>query len=113
MATPMCPHVTSAIAHTGAYAVRPLRATLFRQYYDRADLPISLLHRAGGNRLKWHIKPDELDYHAYLPLFFDGLCEVGRGGMRGLDITHHVIPWSSCVRGATPSFSSKTLVMMS
>ena len=56
--------------------MRPLKATLFRQYYDRADLPVSMLHRAGGNRLKWHVKPLDLDYHAYLPLFFDGLCEV-------------------------------------
>jgi hypothetical protein len=58
--------------------VRTLKATLFRQYYDRADLPISMLHRAGGNRLKWHVRPQDLDYHAYLPLFFDGLCEVGQ-----------------------------------
>lgn len=58
--------------------MRPLKATLFRQYYDRADLPISMLHRAGGNRLKWHVRPQDLDYHAYLPLFFDGLCEVRR-----------------------------------
>eukprot|EP00752_Nemacystus_decipiens_P006670 g5997.t1 len=51
-------------------------ATLFRKYYVRADLPISVDHAGHRNAIRWKIRPAELDFHVYLPIFFDGLREV-------------------------------------
>ena len=66
----------TAPPRAGAMKVRSLRATKFRSYYERSDLPICMKHCAGGNRIQWLIEPSKLDYHIYLPLFFDGLCEI-------------------------------------
>lgn len=60
----------------GAYRRRAIKTSLFRKYYDRGDLPIAMEHRAGGNQIKWAVKPENLDYHAYLPMFFDGIREI-------------------------------------
>ena len=68
------PH--TAPPRAGAMKVRALNATKFRSYYERSDLPICMKHCAGGNRIQWLIEPSKLDYHIYLPLFFDGLCEI-------------------------------------
>ena len=53
----------------------PARST-FRQSYDRGDFPISLKHDGRGNRISWKVPLESLDYHYYLPLFFDGLRET-------------------------------------
>ena len=53
----------------------PARST-FRQSYDRGDFPISLKHDGRGNRITWKVPLESLDYHYYLPLFFDGLRET-------------------------------------
>ena len=71
----------------------PARST-FRQSYDRGDFPISLKHDGRGNRISWKVRTgmmvvvvmvtmwwcqvplESLDYHYYLPLFFDGLRET-------------------------------------
>eukprot|EP01112_Ceratiomyxa_fruticulosa_P009319 TRINITY_DN242_c0_g1_i2.p1 TRINITY_DN242_c0_g1~~TRINITY_DN242_c0_g1_i2.p1 ORF type:complete len:258 (+),score=63.25 TRINITY_DN242_c0_g1_i2:275-1048(+) len=47
----------------------------FRRFYERGDLPIAVEHRANGNTLTWKVQPEDLDYHYYLPIFFDGLSE--------------------------------------
>lgn len=49
----------------------------FRRYYDRRDFPIVVEHTGSGCRLKWINDVDlaELDYHHYLPIFFEGLRE--------------------------------------
>lgn len=60
----------------GAWRRREITPTLFRKYYVRGDLPISVHHRAKGNAIRWKIPPRNLDYHVYLPIFFDGLREV-------------------------------------
>jgi len=60
----------------GAYRRRAIKESLFRKYYDRGDLPIAMEHGAGGNKIKWAVKPENLDYHAYLPMFFDGIREI-------------------------------------
>jgi len=49
--------------------------TEFRRFYERGDLPISILHHAAGNMISWKVEPELLDYHHYLPIFFDGLRE--------------------------------------
>merc|ERR1711941_168763 len=47
----------------------------FRKYYDRGDLPIQIFHGAVGGKIAWKVDVEKLDYHHYLPIFFDGLRE--------------------------------------
>lgn len=54
---------------------RPLKPTQFRKFYERGDFPIQLEHDTKGNKIAWKVEIEKLDYHHYLPLFFDGLCE--------------------------------------
>lgn len=58
-----------------AYSRRPSNATEFRRFYDRGDLPIAIAHGSTSNRIVWKIDIEKLDYHHYLPVFFDGLRE--------------------------------------
>ncbi|XP_065057361.1 parkin coregulated gene protein-like [Rhopilema esculentum] len=61
----------------GAHRSRPdVKETLFRKFYERGDLPIALEHDTRGNKIAWKVEIEKLDYHHYLPLFFDGLKEV-------------------------------------
>jgi len=53
---------------------QPTNNTLFRKYYDRADLPIQIMH-AARQKIAWKCEIEKLDFNHYLPLFFDGLCE--------------------------------------
>jgi hypothetical protein len=59
----------------GAYARRNINASEFRRYYDRGDLPIAIQHTGTTNRIAWKVDVEKLDYHHYLPIFFDGLRE--------------------------------------
>lgn len=59
--------------HLGAYSKRNIPLSEFRRYYDRGDLPIKVDHQGSVNRIIWKIAPEQLDYHHYLPIFFDGL----------------------------------------
>jgi hypothetical protein len=59
----------------GAFQKRPIPATEFRRFYERGDLPIAIQHRANGNKIDWKVEIEKLDYHHYLPIFFDGLRE--------------------------------------
>jgi len=59
----------------GAFEVRDNPPnTEFRKCYERGDLPIAVDHR-GTNCISWKVDIDKLDYHHYLPIFFDGLRE--------------------------------------
>ncbi|XP_003386138.1 PREDICTED: parkin coregulated gene protein homolog [Amphimedon queenslandica] len=60
----------------GALEPRPYKPTDFRKFYDRGDFPIALEHDTKGNKIAWKVEIEKLDYHHYLPLFFDGLCET-------------------------------------
>ena len=46
------------------------------RYYERGDLPIQVDHGSVVNRLAWKVEIQKLDFHHYLPIFFDGLREV-------------------------------------
>eukprot|EP00758_Cryptobia_borreli_P003492 Tbor_TRINITY_DN3785_c0_g1::TRINITY_DN3785_c0_g1_i1::g.2432::m.2432 len=46
----------------------------FRRFYDRGDLPIAVSHH-NKLRIDWKVEIEKLDYHHYLPIFFDGLRE--------------------------------------
>lgn len=50
--------------------------TAFRRFYERGDLPIAVEHRGVKNVISWKVEPEKLDYHHYLPIFFDGIREV-------------------------------------
>eukprot|EP00659_Diplonema_papillatum_P009109 gene9109-14113_t len=78
----------------GAFKKRSIPPTEFRRFYDRGDLPIAMQHKGHGNaidwksdwapnsktttgnKLDWKVDIEKLDYHHYLPIFFDGLREV-------------------------------------
>lgn len=49
--------------------------TLFRKLYERGDLPLQILHSSSKNSLMWKVDIRKLDYHHYLPIFFDGIRE--------------------------------------
>lgn len=59
----------------GSTLQRPIPKTQFRVFYDRGDLPIQIFHGAVGGKIAWKVDVEKLDYHHYLPIFFDGLRE--------------------------------------
>jgi len=59
----------------GSTAPRPVPRSEFRRFYDRGDLPIQIFHGAVGGKIAWKVDVEKLDYHHYLPIFFDGLRE--------------------------------------
>jgi len=50
--------------------------TSFRRFYERGDLPIQIDHGGVRNMVAWKVDITKLDFHHYLPIFFDGLREV-------------------------------------
>jgi Parkin co-regulated protein len=60
---------------SGAFSKRPIPVSEFRRFYDRGDLPVKVGHTGSINKLVWEKKVETLDYHHYLPIFFDGLRE--------------------------------------
>lgn len=50
--------------------------TELRRFYERGDLPVRIDHGGVHNRIAWKVEIQKLDYHHYLPIFFDGLREV-------------------------------------
>lgn len=60
-----------------AFAQRPNPPnTEFRRFYERGDLPVQIDHGGVHNRIAWKVAVEKLDFHHYLPIFFDGLREV-------------------------------------
>lgn len=49
--------------------------TTFRKFYERGDLPVQINHDHPRS-IQWKIEVTKLDYHHYLPVFFDGLRET-------------------------------------
>ena len=58
----------------GAVARRQIAPSEFRRFYDRGDLPIAIEH-GPQNTIHWKIHCSQLDYHHYLPIFFEGIRE--------------------------------------
>lgn len=52
--------------------VKKPRRTSFRMHYERGDLPLKLEYFPGGSRILWTMDLNKLNFHLYLPLFFDG-----------------------------------------
>jgi hypothetical protein len=62
---------------TNVFAVQKSKPTQFRFFYERGDFNIALDCDKSGLKIKWKMDDfDKIDYHHYLPLFFDGLCET-------------------------------------
>jgi len=60
-----------------AFMVRPNPPnTEFRRFYERGDLPIQVEHGGTANKIAWKVEISKLDFHHYLPVFFDGLREL-------------------------------------
>lgn len=59
------------------FAVKPnKKKTEFRRFYDRGDLPIQVSFSGAVRKVAWKVDIEKLDYHHYLPIFFDGLREL-------------------------------------
>lgn len=58
---------------SGAFLPRKIPKSEFRRYYERGDIPVRV---EGGSKIVWRgVQPENLDYHHFLPIFFDGLRE--------------------------------------
>lgn len=72
------PEPRPAVPAAGAGSARKAPARIapseFRRFYDRGDLPIAVAHH-NHLRIDWKVEIEKLDYHHYLPIFFDGLRE--------------------------------------
>mmetsp|Transcript_3955 Transcript_3955/g.5052 ORF Transcript_3955/g.5052 Transcript_3955/m.5052 type:complete len:85 (+) Transcript_3955:212-466(+) len=44
-------------------------------HYERNDLPIVVDFDGALRKIAWKVEIDMLDYHHYLPIFFEGLRE--------------------------------------
>jgi hypothetical protein len=71
----MTANVPSSPPKAGALRKRPIGKTTFRKFYDRGDLPIQIFHGGCGGKIAWKVDIEKLDYHHYLPIFFDGCQE--------------------------------------
>jgi hypothetical protein len=50
-------------------------ATIFKTFYMRNDLPVVVDFEGASRKIQWKVEIDMLDYHHYLPIFFEGLRE--------------------------------------
>jgi len=70
------PVVEAPAPIAGAYKVRSVsKQTEFRRFYDRGDLPLQVAFDGAQRKVQWKVNFDKLDYHHYLPIFFDGIRE--------------------------------------
>jgi hypothetical protein len=58
----------------GALNRRQIPVSEFRLFYDRGDLPVTIEH-GPQNKINWKVEIQQLDYHHYLPIFFEGIRE--------------------------------------
>ncbi|XP_024146452.1 parkin coregulated gene protein isoform X1 [Oryzias melastigma] len=61
---------------TGVCEGQRYKPTAFRKYYERRDLPVVMDYGGRPNSIKWKVDIERIDYHHYLPLFFEGLRET-------------------------------------
>jgi hypothetical protein len=47
----------------------------FSKFYDRGDLPLMVAFEGAHRKVMWKVNFEKLDYHHYLPIFFDGIRE--------------------------------------
>merc|ERR1712224_62709 len=62
---------------SGAFKERKVKGiTEFRRFYDRGDLPLQVAFNKCTRKVQWKVHIQQLDYHHYLPIFFDGIREL-------------------------------------
>jgi hypothetical protein len=113
----------------GAHAKQPITDTEFRRFYNRGDLPVQIAHRGTGNLISWKVDIEKLDYHHYLPIFFDGLREkedpyrflavqgvydmLDKGGSKILPVVPQlIIPMKTALNTRDPSVIATTLKVL-
>jgi len=52
---------------------KSVKCTEFKRFYDRGDLPVQVSFVGANRKIAWKVAIEKLDYHHYLPIFFDGL----------------------------------------
>jgi len=66
-----------SIPRANAFKPRKVtKPTEFRRFYDRGDLPLQVSFSGATRKVAWKVDIEKLDYHHYLPIFFDGLRET-------------------------------------
>ncbi|XP_034826891.1 parkin coregulated gene protein homolog [Maniola hyperantus] len=60
---------------SGVYDPLPPKPTMFRRCYQRGEFPVTIEFTTSGKQLSWKVPIEKLDFHHYLPMFFDGLAE--------------------------------------
>ena len=50
-------------------------STQFKLFYERNDMPVVVDFDGAVRKIQWKVDLDMLDYHHYLPIFFEGLRE--------------------------------------
>jgi hypothetical protein len=113
----------------GARDPRPIPPTEFRRFYDRGDLPIAVSHSGGKLKVDWKVEIEKLDYHHYLPIFFDGIREkedpykflaiqgcydlLEKGGAKILPtIPQLIIPIKTALNARDPEIMCSTLKVL-
>jgi len=112
----------------GATRRKPIKPSMLRIFYERGDLPVQIYHGSMG-RLVWKVDVERLDYHHYLPIFFDGLREkedpfrfmavtgaydmLEKGGDRILPVVPQlVIPLKAALNTRDPQIMCTTMKLM-
>lgn len=112
----------------GATHKRCVAPSEFRRFYDRGDLPIAIEH-GGHNRIYWKVDVAQLDYHHYLPIFFEGIREkadpyrflsiqgtfdmLEKGGAKVLPVIPQlIIPIKTALNTRDPEIISITLKVL-
>jgi len=113
----------------GSTAPRPIPVTEFRRFYDRGDLPIQIFHGAVGGKIAWKVDVEKLDYHHYLPIFFDGLREkedpyrflavqgcydmMEKGGSKLLPVVPQlIVPIKTCLNTRDPELMATMMKVL-
>ena len=103
--------------------------TEFRRFYERGDLPIAVEHLGSKNSIVWKVDVEKLDYHHYLPIFFDGIREeeqpyqflavkgvedmLAAGGQKVLPVIPQlIIPIKTALNTRIPSVMEITLKLL-
>jgi len=113
----------------GATRRRVVPVSEFRRFYDRGDLPLQMHHGTVGGKIAWKVDVEKLDYHHYLPIFFDGLREkedpyrflavqgtydmLGKGGAKILPVVPQlVIPIKTALNTRDPEIMATVLKVL-
>ena len=112
----------------GAVNCRRIPLSEFRTFYDRGDLPVTIEH-GPQNKINWKVDIQQLDYHHYLPIFFEGIREkidpyrflavqgvfdmLDKGGPKVLPVIPQlIIPIKTALNTRDPEIIAITLKIM-